>query len=340
MAAAKVALLPRAAVDGTRAALQANAPLDSTLHVVTCVSNPCGYRRRWQLARRFLRRMEAERHVRLYVVELAYGDQDFFSLAEAGHPRHLRLRSARAPLWHKENLINAAVRTLLPSDWRAMAWIDADVAFQSDSWALDALRLLNGSYDVLQLFSHAEDLGPDGVPMKVFTGFGREHLRAGAPPEARQGERWHPGFAWAWTRATFERAGGLFQEGVLGSGDTYMAMSFLGLAKEAVQEGMSDDYLASVLAFQERVAGLRLGYVPGVLSHAYHGSKKKRGYGDRWCVLVKWQFSPRLHLQARADDGLLEPSAACPAGFLEDVLAYFGSRDEDEHLSSSDEEES
>jgi hypothetical protein len=332
-------LLPRAARDDTRAALAAPvAPLDSELHVVACVSNPCNYRRRWQLARRFFARMEAaERHVKLYVVELAYGSQDF-QVTSGSNPRHLQLRSSSAPLWHKENLINVAARQLLPQDWKAMAWIDADVAFQSESWALDALRLLNGSYDVVQLFSHAEDLGPEGVPMKIFTGFAREHLRAAAPPETRQGERWHPGFAWAWTRAAFDQTGGLIEIAVLGSGDNYMAMSFLGLASEAIQPGMSEDYRSSVLAFQTKAAGLRLGYVPGVVSHYYHGSKQKRGYGDRWRILEKWQFSPTLHLEERRPDGLLEPSAACPPGLLEDILTYFGSRSEDEHLSSSEEE--
>ena len=321
-------ILAGEAVEGVRGAILHNAAVEERLRVVACVSNPCGWRRRFELARAFFRRMEAEEAVELYVVELAYG-QDDFHVTEPYHPRHLRLRSTGAPLWHKENLINVAVRELLPATWRAVAWIDADVAFDSPSWAVDALRLLNGHFDVLQLFSHAEDLGPDGRPMKVFTGFGRELVRGDGAAPGRRGDRWHPGFAWACTRRAFDRCGGLYDQGILGSGDHYMSMAWLGLGDAALQPNMTDDYHASFRAWQRRARGLRVGYVPGVLRHFYHGQKAARRYHDRFLSLARHRFAPSLHL-VRREDGLVEPSAACPPELLAEIAEYFRGRNEDD----------
>lgn len=44
------------------------------------------------------------------------------------------------PLWHKDNMINLGVENLLPEDCKAFAWIDADLDFESHSWALDKLQ--------------------------------------------------------------------------------------------------------------------------------------------------------------------------------------------------------
>ena len=33
---------------------------------------------------------------------------------------------------------------------------------------------------------------------------------------------WHPGFAWACNRVTYDKIGGLYQEGILGAGDNIM----------------------------------------------------------------------------------------------------------------------
>jgi MOSC domain-containing protein YiiM len=44
----------------TKLAIRNNVPLDSVLHVVAVVSNPCRYKRRIQLAREFVHRMKHE----------------------------------------------------------------------------------------------------------------------------------------------------------------------------------------------------------------------------------------------------------------------------------------
>ena len=64
--------------------LRGNVLVDDVLHVVTYVSNVAGFRRRWELMRQFIDRMNCVERVKLYVVELAYGVQDF-AITEAGN---------------------------------------------------------------------------------------------------------------------------------------------------------------------------------------------------------------------------------------------------------------
>jgi hypothetical protein len=96
-------------------ALLNNDPIDKKLHVIAVVSNPCLYTRRYILMNEFIKRMEMEEsHVTLYVVELAYKDQKFV-ITNAKNKNHLQIR-AEIPLWHKENMVNMAVKKLLPKN--------------------------------------------------------------------------------------------------------------------------------------------------------------------------------------------------------------------------------
>lgn len=198
--------------------------------------------------------------------------------------------------------------------------------------AQDALRFLAGHFDVTQLFSHAEDLGPDGLhPDKIFTGFGREWIRTGGGTINRRGGlRWHPGFAWACTRRSFDHLGGLYKLGALGSGDNYMAMALLGRADQALQPGLHLGFAETLNQWQRNACSLRLGYMPGVLRHFYHGDKKLRGYENRFKILIRRQLSPLEPLERRVCDGLVEPFESFPEAALEEIHSYFLSRDEDD----------
>lgn len=320
----------------TRAAIGNNDPITDKLHVVAVVSNPRQYARRYILAREFVRRMELEPDVVLYVVELAHAasGKGAFHVTSPTNPRHLRLTTGEQALWHKENLINIGVRRLLSADWKAFAWIDADVEFESPEWASHALRLLNGSKDVVQLFSHAVDMDLNEDAMSIFASFGYQLEKGRAYVSGAPATRlWHPGFAWACSRKAYDRMGGLFEASVLGSGDNNMALSFVGRGRTSLNADVHPDYMEALLAFQRRAAGLRVGYVPGVIRHHFHGNKKNRRYSDRWQVLVRWGYSPRLHVTKDAA-GILVPSAACPKGLLQDITEYFEQRNEDEGIKS------
>lgn len=314
-----------------KAAIQNNDPIDTHLHCIIVCSNPCQYARRYILAREFIKRFEEqEENVILYVVELAHGKQRFH-ITDPKNPRHLQIKTDTAPLWHKENMVNIGVRELLPKNWRAMAWIDADLEFESPSWAMDTLKILNGSRDVVQLFSHALDMDYDEKTMTTFSSFGFDYSKK-RPYDTKSDYRgWHPGYAWACNRKAYDRMGGLFEASILGAGDRNMAMSFLGKGQSSLNQLVSQDYMDSVLEFQKRIKGLRLGYVPGVIRHYFHGSKKNRKYVERWKILVNHKYSPKLHL-TKSEIGLWVPTAECPQQMLQDIANYFAERNEDEGL--------
>lgn len=315
--------------DEIRQALRNNDPIADTLHVIVVLSNPCQYARRFILAREFIQRMEREDNVLVYVVELAYGDQLCY-ITEAKNKRHLQLRG-KIPLWHKENMINLGVR-LLPPTWKAFAWIDADIEFENPGWASDALKVLNGCRDVIQLFSHAIDMDKNKNALSIFPSFGFQLSKKNAYGGTGV-NMWHPGFAWACTRKAYEKMGGLYELSILGAGDHNMAFSFIGDALRSVNVATTDEYKESLSEFERKADGLRFGYIPGVIRHHFHGSKKNRKYSERWQILVKHAYSPKDHM-TKNKDGLLIPTKACPPGILEDIATYFSERNEDEGYKS------
>jgi len=306
-------------------AIHHNEPIEGQLHVVMVISNPCQYARRYILGREFIQRMELEPHVVLYIVELCFEGQSF-CVTKSNHPRHLQLRTDTQPLWHKESMINVGIKKLLPTSWKAVAWVDADLEFESASWALDTLKILNGCCDIVQLFSHCSDLDQHENPMRIFQGFGFQYCKKKA--YSNQGlHLWHPGFAWAMTRRAYEKAGGLYEHSILGSGDHNMALSLIGNGSKSISEHSSEGYRQSVQSYQSRLSPLRLGYVPGVIRHYFHGSKQNRKYTERWQILVKHQYDPDKHT-TYDKNGLVIPYK-CPE-LLDDILQYFRERNEDE----------
>jgi hypothetical protein len=302
-----------------------NDPIEDALHVIAVMSNPCNFKRRVVLAKEFIARMEFEENVILYVVELAYGNEPYY-ITQPGNPRHLQLRGDTL-LWHKENMINIGVKKLLPPNWKTVAWIDADVEFENPYWAADTLRILNGSRDIVQLYSHCVDMARDMTAMRVFQSFGFQYSK-GLKYTMSGVNFFHPGFAWACTRRAFEKLGGMYEHAILGSGDYIMTMALINKAIECVNRGETEEYLQHVLEYEQQMKRLRLGYIPGVIRHHYHGSKNNRGYDHRWKILIKYAYNPRIHV-THDKQGLLVPTKACPEDMLKEIRDYFFSRQED-----------
>lgn len=315
-----------------REVLRANEEkVEDKLHVVTFVSNAAQFDRRYVLAKDFMNRMEEkEKDVILYVVELAYGIQKF-AMTSPENPRHLQLRT-QFPLWHKENLINVGIRRLLPDTWKAVAWIDADIEFDSEHWANDTLRLLNGAFDVLQVFSHIIDMNQEEEAMSISPSLGYQWSHNNPIPTTRVTTPHtfpHPGYAWAMSREAYDKIGGLFEYSIIGSGDHVMAMSFIG--QPVAFSSFTYGYQAAVLAFMERCKGLRLGYVPGVIRHYFHGDKRNRQYMTRSQILTQHRYNPSVHV-TKDSDGILIPSDSCPEVLTEAIRNYFRDRREDDEM--------
>lgn len=314
-------------VNSTKMAIANNDPLEEKLNVIIVISNPCLYAKRYILLKEFVKRIEEEEeHVNLFVVELVYENQKFI-ITNKNNKNHLQLKT-EVPLWHKENMINLGVKYLLPKDYKAFAWIDADIEFDSCTWALDTLKILNGYKDIVQLFSHCIDMDQEKNNLNIFNSFGycfekqKNYTTKGT-------DYWHPGYAWAITRKAYEKINGLYDKGILGSGDSIIAMSLISKCTSLINSNYHIDYNNSMLEYQKLASKLRLGYTPGIIRHHYHGSKANRKYTERWKILMNYKYSPYNHIKYDSS-GVIIPTNYFSQEFKDEIYNYFKERKEDE----------
>lgn len=181
-------------------------------------------------------------------------------------------------------------------------WVDGDVMFQRRDIILETAQQLQ-HYDMVQMFSHIVDLGPQYQPIANYNGFMWSYFNNDFWPPKGAGQGgyysynygfWHPGYAWAATRECMNRIS-LFDKGVLGAGDHHMALCLIGAGHKSLPGGIHKNYRNAVMNWQDLVQyELRknIGYVPGLITHFWHGNKKNRRYIERWKVLQETQFDP------------------------------------------------
>ncbi|CAM6054453.1 unnamed protein product [Sphagnum tenellum] len=294
------------------------------------ITNPARFRTRYHLYREFAKYIEDSGAI-LVTVEVAFGDREF-EVTDSSNPNHIQFRTSHE-LWHKENLINLAAQRL-PKDWKYVAWIDADVQFARKDWVDETIHQLQ-HFSVVQMFSHALDLGPDHQPLNTFVGFVAQWYRSNGSIPANMEEYgvWHPGYAWAMRRDAWDALGGLIDWAIIGSADRYMACSLIGELVQCLSENFATNcpiYTEWCFEWQaraERHIKHNIGYVDGLLMHYFHGSKRKRGYFDRPSVLWANYFDPSKDIK-RDSQGLWQLTDQKPK--LRDQLRmYFVRRDED-----------
>ncbi len=157
-----------------------NNPYKKKLYVILPLSNPINFKRRQDLFDQTLLRLLQTRsdlcsrgsdvELEIVTVKLAYSETEQ-SLSFTNESNHFVLSAAtsiRNALWSKENLINIAFEKLLGIESPAyVAWVDADIAFDSSTWVEDTVRTLDdlaargGGF--VQMFSQAHLLGPTGT---------------------------------------------------------------------------------------------------------------------------------------------------------------------------------
>lgn len=316
----------------------------ATLHVCTVISNPVRYASRYRLFEAFKAQNEGP-HIELWTVEIAYGKRPF-AVTAADNPRHLQLRTSHE-IWHKENALNLLFAYVLSQAPEAeyFAWVDADVTFARPDWAYETIQQLQ-HYDIVQMFSHCQDLGPQCEPSGdvkrgwVWMYYNEPQPRfwqsSGTMRTANgyygysKGGYWHPGFAWAARRSAIDKAGGLIDTCIGGSGDWHMAAALIGEVERTLTPGLHPNYRAEMLRWQRRVESqLRrnIGYVDGMLLHHWHGRKVDRKYMDRWRILVDNQYDPLEDLKRDAQ-GLYQLSDRSHR-LRDDLRTYFRDRNED-----------
>ena len=338
--------------------------LDAPLYVIGVVFNPLRYQSRANLYREFIKHASDSGAV-VYIVELSFGERPTALASSSGLPRYdgrndhvddfQKWQEVQAPpakfphtfiqlttdqeLWHKEAMINVAV-SRLPTDWKYVAWVDADVTFVNPDWVHETIQQLQ-HYPVVQMFTHAFDVGPDGAPLSQFKSFAYSWVTSptgmpeysagkGPAPEYYYGSGdWHPGFAWAYTRDAWDNLGGMLDINIVGGGDYQMAFGLVGKIDRSYPFDAHKNYIEDLHNWQTNALRLKkdLGAVPGTIAHHWHGPKVNRGYFDRWKILQRANYDP--HADLRRDWQLLYQLSGDKPQLRDDLRAYFRQRDED-----------
>lgn len=358
-------------------------PLNDRLYVIAVISNPMRFRKRYRHYEAFQHQVEAA-GATLLTVECAFGEREF-EITSATNPWNLQLRQFDS-LWNKESTLNAGVQhlTKLVPGWKYFAWIDADVTFQRNDWAQEALHQMQHN-KVVQLFSSCMDLTDDFEPLvdaggnfsqpgfiaqwyKTFRygshagmdlGYSRkpgttvptvesfitesESYYSGAQLKTITGtkeipgeERLRPGhcgYAWAMRRDAYEELGGLLDVSICGANDHHMAAAFIGDILCSVNHQCHPAFLEELTTWGERAeAHIKpyVGFVPGLVTHHFHGSKAGRRYIDRWKILVDNQYNPRKHIRRDAQGLWVWNHPHTPRNLVVDLRGYFAQRSEDE----------
>jgi hypothetical protein len=292
-------------------------PFPDRLHVLTMLENPLRWRARYRNYWMFQRHIETSGAI-LYTCEIAFGGREF-EITEPGNSRHLQLR-ASSELWRKENALNLLAQRL-PAEAKYVAWIDADVQFARPGWAQETLHLLQ-HYDVIQRFSHTQNIGPsyepltdrgsfmwnyvENRPAPHYEDFGKPRMSAAGAGSGGYGSgKWnHTGFAWACRKSAWDNLGGLVDWAILGSADYHMAAALAGNVGMSLNHYFPRKYREMCEQWQERAVRHVLrnpsggaGYMPGLILHHFHGSTQNRAYNQRWKLLQRTGFDPDLDLK-------------------------------------------
>jgi hypothetical protein len=321
------------------------------LHTISVYSNPLRSQTRKNSFQLFLNQFKHTSNIKLYIVEIAYGDRPF----EIPHDNYYNVIQLRAKdiVWTKENAINVAV-SHLPSDWKYAAYIDGDFHFTREDWALEAIEKMQ-HYDWVQLFSGYAFMTADYRPMWCRPSFAycyhnyfkcdRNKLAAVAQPlitsssdDIAYSKSYNGpnigavGGAWAWTKESFENVCGMIDFCVLGSGDLFTALGLVGCPFNNREEIIHCDpaYVNSIIHWTDNAYNVvrgNIGYIDNFITHTWHGDLRNRGYETRWKILEDNKFDPNADI-CYDDQGLVIWKGN-KSKLRDDVRQYFLSRNED-----------
>lgn len=331
--------------------------MNETLYVVTTCFNPIKYDSRTRLYNEFRQRMLREPNVCLVTV---YLETDGFSKKQV-HTQKLFSRELKeitirlgtdSILFFKENLLNIGFKHL-PDTAKYVAWVDADVTFINPTWVQDTIDELK-THDVVQMFRKAADLDSSncamdtGIPCfplwlahevkeklvddDMYVDSGAHYQHRSWYQQQYEKEKPFPahGFAWAATIEFLKGTNGLGDTAILGSGDYSTNWALVGSVEKSfsLQYPVTEGYRQPWIEWEKLAAGASMSYVEGMVLHYWHGSRANRKYVPRQSILVDADFAPETHLERDAN-GLWRIRDDKP-DFLEDMKAYFESRQEDE----------
>jgi hypothetical protein len=251
-------------------------------------------------------------------------------------------------MWQKERLLNLGVARLPPS-CRHLAWLDCDILFENSEWARQALRRLDDT-SLVHLYDRVAYLAAQPIDGVAGVGDWRdlpvEFVRVGyaaAICDSRDGAR--PvaaddletfrrmpsnGFAWAARRELLTR-NPLLDVWICGGGDSAYVLSATGrvewvVAQHRLTRAHAEHLLPRAAALEAEVSR-RVGFMPGMIAHLWHGEFRYRRHRARHEILASHGYDPVSFLRV-ADSGVWSWGSVPPSLPLA-VTDYFRGRKED-----------
>jgi len=279
------------------------------LWAITPFFNPIGYQIRLKNFMEFRKQLR----IPLLAIELSFDGN--FELDERDAEILIQLRG-RDILWHKERLLNIALKHL-PEECSKVAWLDCDMIFGREDWDF-LLRSQLEKFQLVQIFQEVCDL-PKGFSLdnlggglslptvnstcyRAFHGMGV--ARGLRDADHRSQESSANGLAWAATRKLLDKHG-FYDACILGSGDRAMVCAALGefeAARKALymSDPQFEHYMAWAKPFNEDLQG-KVGYANGTIYHLWHGNPSKRRIGSRYKILKPYMFDPHKDITLGQD---------------------------------------
>lgn len=295
--------------------------LNEKLYVIGVLSNPVKFAKRYQLFQEWMEYMSKNKKIVLYTIELQQGCRPFVSDAT------FKLRTPDE-IWYKENMMNYVLHRL-PEEAKYICWCDTDITFQREDWAEESISQLQ-TYDIIQPWSTAIDMGPTGDIMATARSFCSVWIEEKKYTTGKYGTYLHPGYVWCATRSILDRIGSFPDFCILGSSDHHMATAFIGIVEKGVNKNVPKSYVNKLIGYQERCnvhLKQNIGFIPGIIHHHFHGSKKRRKYRERWSILIDNKFDPDIDIYT-ASNGLLRLSGN-KIKLRDEIRDYFRQRNED-----------
>jgi hypothetical protein len=312
------------------------------LYVIATVFNPAGFKKRYDLYYQFEKHMK-DYGINLVTIECIYDHETEYAVTKEDNPLHIRVKTT-SPLWHKENLINIAV-SKLPSDWKYVLWIDADIEFLENDWPSRVIESFS-KYDIIQVFKYAHFLGPDNKVLE--THFSFTYSIANDLPISKKHYSMfypHPGYAWGMTRKAYENLNGLIDYAILGSGDCHMAFALINRVEDSFcfpHKEFNENYLNKLKEWQKiaytYTINNKVGFSDCTIKHYFHGYREDRKYVQRMRILTENNFNPYLDI-IYDSNGIIQLNEDNKYTHImkEQIRNYFTQRNEDK-VDSAEEE--
>lgn len=258
--------------------------------IVSCFFNPQNSPYRLLAFQKFYRSIK---HLNHRIIECVIGDAE----PQLPDSPYITRVHSDSLLWHKESLLNKVVSEL-PSQFKYVFWVDADVKFTNLNWMVDSVRVLQES-NIVQPFEYCihldrnqtePDFNPDEFRgrvsnakerhPKMWRSFCANYATTNLSDNKNYDIHGHVGFAWGARREILEKVP-LYDRGLIGGADHIIAHAAAGqIPHECIVKSFKDDIENVEIWMNEfnRVVRGRIGFVEGDLYHYWHGDIAKRQY--------------------------------------------------------------